>query len=164
MCIFFINLLSDSRGSLQRWASNWIPSKWLQRQELCAQGAQIVTICRRKHQNRLVTHSHSHMSSPLFATCYEMSSYSQHTIDILLLTADVAYTTWENLIIENVSCAGNTVWQVRKKWTNASLIFIAFVFNKHQRFIEEGTILVSLKVNFIHEKNKQKQLIQRGIL
>lgn len=52
MCIFSINLLSDSRGSLQRRASNWIPSKWLQRQELCAQGAQIATICRRQHQNR----------------------------------------------------------------------------------------------------------------
>lgn len=75
MCMPSINLLSDSRGSLQRRASNWIPTEWLQRQKLCAEGAQSTALCWGQHQNGLV-----HTSLPLFATCDKMADYYYNTV------------------------------------------------------------------------------------
>lgn len=53
MSTFLLCHLLGCCGSLQRWASYWVPSKWLQRQKLCAQGYQRAALQRWQHQNRL---------------------------------------------------------------------------------------------------------------
>lgn len=52
MSTFLLCHLVGCRGSLQRWASYWVLSKWLQRQKLCVQGYQRAALQRWQHQNR----------------------------------------------------------------------------------------------------------------